>query len=79
MWQVSKWRISLSIGMLMQLGGRLEEALEWYGICMRHSESSHQDSEGYEAKTLAIINTALIYCGEGSQDLEKACLFDSDV
>ncbi|KAG0006766.1 hypothetical protein BGZ65_004071 [Modicella reniformis] len=71
MWEAFKWRISLSIGMLMQLGGRLEEALEWYGICISHSKSVHQDLEGYEAKTLAIINTAMIYCGQRFLDLQK--------
>ncbi|KAF8968667.1 hypothetical protein BGZ46_010822 [Entomortierella lignicola] len=71
MWDVFKWRISLSIGMTMQLGGRLEEALEWYGICQSHSEGNHKDPEGFEAKTLAIINVALIYCGEQFLDLQK--------
>ncbi|KAF9170823.1 hypothetical protein BGX21_008588 [Mortierella sp. AD011] len=71
MWDVFKWRISLSIGMIMHFGGRLEEALEWYGICLSHSEGSHKDPEGYEAKTLAIINTALIYCGERFLNLQK--------
>ncbi|KAF9436712.1 hypothetical protein BGZ76_003154 [Entomortierella beljakovae] len=72
MWEVFKWRISLTIGMTMQLGGQLEEALNWYGICQSHSEERHRDPEGYEAKTLAIINTALIYCGESFQDFPKA-------
>ncbi|KAF9113944.1 hypothetical protein BGX27_000475 [Mortierella sp. AM989] len=71
MWDVFKWRISLSIGMTMQLGGRLEEALEWYGICLSHSEGNHKDPEGYEAKTLAIINTALVHCGERFFNLQK--------
>ncbi|KAK3825157.1 MAG: cohesin loading factor [Benniella sp.] len=70
-WEAAKWRISLSIGMLMQLSGRLEEALEWYNICNCHSEENHRDPEGYEAKTLAIINMALIHCGDRLQDLEK--------
>ncbi|KAI1308409.1 hypothetical protein EDD11_004299 [Mortierella claussenii] len=71
-WEVFKWRISLSIGMMMQLGGRLEQALEWYGICQSHTEEMHVDPEGYEAKTLAIINTAIIYCGENYSDLKRA-------
>ncbi|KAG0315244.1 hypothetical protein BGZ99_007592 [Dissophora globulifera] len=52
--------------------GRLEEALEWYGICLNHEQEYHRDPEGYEAKTLAILNTAIIYCGELHQDLQKA-------
>ncbi|KAI8597413.1 cohesin loading factor [Dissophora ornata] len=71
MWEVFKWRISLSIGMTMHLGGQLDEALDWYGICLSHTQGSHQDPEGYEAKTLAIINTALIHCGERFYDLQK--------
>ncbi|KAG9325063.1 hypothetical protein KVV02_008535 [Mortierella alpina] len=72
MWDVFKWRISLSIGMTMHLAGRLEEALDWYGLCLNHSERAHQDQEGFDAKSLAIINTALIYCGERYHDLSKA-------
>ncbi|KAF8935844.1 hypothetical protein BGZ58_004765 [Dissophora ornata] len=57
--------------MTMHLGGQLDEALDWYGICLSHTQGSHQDPEGYEAKTLAIINTALIHCGERFYDLQK--------
>ncbi|KAF9961217.1 hypothetical protein BGZ70_008344 [Mortierella alpina] len=71
MWDVFKWRISLSIGMTMHLAGRLEKALDWYGLCLNHSERAQQDQEGFDAKTLAIINTALIYCGERYYDLGK--------
>ncbi|KAI8348939.1 hypothetical protein B0O80DRAFT_172544 [Mortierella sp. GBAus27b] len=78
MWEVFKWRISLSIGMLMQLGGRLEEALEWYSICTSHSDGYHQDPEGYDAKTLAIINTAMIHCGERYRDLQKVSNLQSE-
>ncbi|KAG0213521.1 hypothetical protein BGX28_004157 [Mortierella sp. GBA30] len=52
--------------------GKLEEALEWYGICLDHSLRAQQDPEGYDAKTLAIINSALIYCGERHHNLSKA-------
>ncbi|KAF9917690.1 Bud site selection protein 6 [Lobosporangium transversale] len=72
LWETSKWRLALSIAMIMQLGGRLKEALDWYGICLKHSEGMHKDPEGYEAKTLAIVNCALIYCGDRYLDLEKA-------
>ncbi|KAG0030728.1 hypothetical protein BGZ81_002268 [Podila clonocystis] len=71
LWDTFKWRISLSIGMLMHLGGKLDEALIWYGICMSHAESSHQDPEGYNTKSLALINAAIIYCGDRHFDLQK--------
>ena len=50
--------------MIMQLGGRLDEAMDWYNICLSHSENPHQDPEGYEAKTLALISTGFIFSGE---------------
>ncbi|CAO3572067.1 unnamed protein product [Mortierella alpina] len=71
LWDVFKWRISLSIGMTMHLAGRLEEALDWYGLCLNHTGRAQQDQEGFDAKTLAIINTALIYCGERYYNLSK--------
>ncbi|KAG0282429.1 hypothetical protein BGZ96_000484 [Linnemannia gamsii] len=63
-WDLFKWRISLTIGMMMHLGGRLEEAMDWYNICLSHTESPHQDPEGYEAKTLALISVGFIFSGE---------------
>lgn len=71
MWDTFKWRISLSIGMLMHLGGKLDEALTWYGICMSHVESSHKDPEGYDTKSIALINAAIIYCGDRHFDLQR--------
>ncbi|KFH73626.1 hypothetical protein MVEG_00841 [Podila verticillata NRRL 6337] len=70
-WDTFKWRISLSIGMLMHLGGKLDEALTWYGICMSHVESSHKDPEGYDTKSIALINAAIIYCGDRHFDLQR--------
>ncbi|KAF9194495.1 hypothetical protein BGZ50_006220 [Haplosporangium sp. Z 11] len=70
-WETFKERIALSVGMTMHLGGRIDEALEWYGICMGHVKGSRQDPEGYGAKSLAIINTAFIYCGERYFDLQR--------
>ncbi|KAG0255660.1 hypothetical protein BG011_004991 [Mortierella polycephala] len=70
-WETFKERIALSIGMIMHLGGRIDRALEWYGICMDHVKGSHQDPEGYGAKSLAIINTAFICCGERYFDLQR--------
>lgn len=66
-----KWRVSLSIGMMMQLAGRLDEALEWYTICLSHRAESHEDPEGFDAKSLAMVNTALIYCGDKHFDMQK--------
>ena len=57
--------------MTMHLAGKLEEALDWYGLCLNHTERAHQDQEGFDAKSLAIINTALIYCGERYYNLKK--------
>ncbi|KAF9322032.1 hypothetical protein BG003_008223 [Podila horticola] len=79
LWDTFKWRISLSIGMLMHLGGKLDEALTWYGICMTHAEGSHQDPEGYDAKSLALINAAIIYCGDRHFDLQKVKSMQSEV
>ncbi|KAF9306917.1 hypothetical protein BGZ74_002008 [Mortierella antarctica] len=79
LWDTFKWRISLSIGMLMHLGGKLDEALTWYGICMTHAESSHQDPEGYDTKSLALINAAIIYCGDRHFDLQKVKSMQSEV
>ncbi|KAG0355657.1 hypothetical protein BG005_005417 [Podila minutissima] len=79
LWDTFKWRISLSIGMLMHLGGKLNEALTWYGICMTHAESSHQDPEGYDTKSLALINAAIIYCGDRHFDLQKVKSMQSEV
>ncbi|KAF9412262.1 hypothetical protein BGZ94_001101 [Podila epigama] len=70
-WDMFKWKISLSIGMLMHLSGKVDEALTWYGICMSHQESSHDDPEGYDHKSLALIHAALIYCGDRHFDLLK--------
>ncbi|KAG0055955.1 hypothetical protein BGZ83_006880 [Gryganskiella cystojenkinii] len=71
LWDVFKWRVSLSIGMIMHLGGRLEEALEWYELCRSHTASSHEDPEGYDAKSLAIVNMALVHCGNKLFDMVK--------
>ncbi|GJJ71016.1 hypothetical protein EMPS_03366 [Entomortierella parvispora] len=71
LWDVFKWRVSLSVGMMMQLGGRLDEALEWYSICTSHTADSHEDPEGYDARSLAMINTALIYCGDRHFNMQK--------
>ncbi|KAF9150306.1 hypothetical protein BG015_007898 [Linnemannia schmuckeri] len=71
-WDLFKWRISLTTGMMMQLGGRLEEAMDWYSICLSHSESPHQDPEGYEAKTLALISTGFIFSGERYYNHQRA-------
>ncbi|KAG0077396.1 hypothetical protein BGZ92_001930 [Podila epicladia] len=79
LWDTFKWRISLSIGMLMHLGGKLDEALTWYGICMTHAESSHQDPEGYDTKSLALVNAAIIYCGDRHFDLQKVKSMQSEV
>jgi len=48
----------------MHLAGRLEEAMDWYNICLSHTESPHQDPEGYEARTLALISIGFIFSGE---------------
>ncbi|KAF9585935.1 general transcription repressor [Lunasporangiospora selenospora] len=71
-WEMFKWRISLSIGMIMQVGGQLDEAIEWYEICMSHEAQPREDPEGYDAKSLAIVNLIIIYCGEAHHDLQKA-------
>ncbi|KAH7053956.1 cohesin loading factor [Linnemannia elongata] len=71
-WDLFKWRISLTTGMIMQLGGRLDEAMDWYNICLSHSESPHQDPEGYEAKTLALISTGFIFSGERYYNQQRA-------
>ncbi|KAG0339930.1 hypothetical protein BG004_006607 [Podila humilis] len=70
-WDTFKWRISLSIGMLMHLGGKLDEALTWYGICTSHTEDSQNNMEGYDIKSLALVNAGLIYCGDRHFHLQK--------
>ncbi|KAG0256059.1 hypothetical protein DFQ27_005919 [Actinomortierella ambigua] len=58
------WRIMLATGMVLQMRGRLEDSLKWFQFCMQHSLDEVRDPDGFDAKTLAICNTALIYCGE---------------
>ncbi|KAF9902504.1 hypothetical protein EC991_004836 [Linnemannia zychae] len=71
-WEQFKWRVSLTVGMVLQLGGQLKEAMDWYNICLSHTESSHQDPEGYEAKTLALINTGFIFSGKRYYNHQRA-------
>ncbi|KAK3844208.1 MAG: cohesin loading factor [Linnemannia gamsii] len=71
-WDLFKWRVSLTVGMMLHLGSRLEEAMDWYNICLGHTESHHQDSEGYEAKTLALINIGFIFSGERYYNHQRA-------
>jgi hypothetical protein len=63
----------------MHLGGKLDEALTWYGICMTHVKGSHQDPEGYDTKSLALLNAAIIYCGDRHFDLQKVKSMQSKV
>ncbi|KAF9976729.1 hypothetical protein BGZ73_007954 [Actinomortierella ambigua] len=58
------WRITLATGMILQMRGRLAESLKWFDLCMQHNLDEVRDPDGFDSKTLAMCNMALIYCGE---------------